>query len=108
MPLLRRPHAHHREVRARLTPALPSINANRRHQDRHLMTTIAASPLSSTALLSRWSSTGHEYAQLNMPFTNQREPSTAISSLPLDHQLALLRVSHTINHVQAHCTRLRI
>ena len=72
------------------------------------MITIAALPLSSTALFSRWSSTGYANTQPNMPFSNQREPSTAISSLPLDHQRALLRASHTINQVQAHYTRVRI
>ena len=72
------------------------------------MITIAVLPLRSTALFSRWSSTGYANTQPNMPFSNRREPSTAISSLPLDHQLALLRVSHTVNRVQAHCTRLRI
>ena len=50
----------------------------------------------------------HANAEQNMPVSNQRDPSTAIPSLPLNHQLALLRVSHTINQVQAHCTRLRI
>jgi hypothetical protein len=44
------------------------------------MTMVAVLPLRSTALFSRWSSTGYANAQRNMPFNNQREPSTAISS----------------------------
>jgi hypothetical protein len=37
LPVLRRPHDHHREVRARRNPALPSERANASDQDRHVM-----------------------------------------------------------------------
>ena len=32
--MLRRPHDHHRDLRAQLPAALPTIDDNRRHQDR--------------------------------------------------------------------------
>src|SRR5262252_3337573 len=38
MSVLRRPHAHYRDFRARLSAALPSINTERNYPDRYLMT----------------------------------------------------------------------
>jgi len=44
LPMLRRPHDHHRDIRARRNPALPSERANASDQDRHVMIASLPSP----------------------------------------------------------------
>ena len=48
--MLRRPHDHHRDLRAGLPAALQTIDHNRSHQDRHLKTAIAELPQQSAVL----------------------------------------------------------
>ena len=57
LPVLRRPHDHHRDLRARLPAAPPADRASRRHQDRHLMSAAAASRTRIAERVPRWSST---------------------------------------------------
>jgi hypothetical protein len=45
LPALRRPHDHHRDLRARLLAALPSYSSNDPDQDRYLMITLAITAL---------------------------------------------------------------
>jgi hypothetical protein len=60
LPLLRRPHDHHRDLRGRL-PATSSANrASRNNQDRYLMSVDASH---TTARFPRWSSTGNAAAR---------------------------------------------
>ena len=55
LPLLRRPHDHHRDLPARLLAALPPDGTRARNQDRHLMIPSCPSqPDASVPLLLRW------------------------------------------------------
>ena len=51
LPLLRRPHDHHRAVRTRRNPALSTKPANASDQDRHIMITITADQRIATRLV---------------------------------------------------------
>ena len=54
--MLRRPHAHHRGLRARLPAAAPTFGDSRRHQNRHLMITATRLRQRRADLRSPWSS----------------------------------------------------
>src|ERR1019366_6310959 len=56
--MLRRAHDHHRDLPARRSTALSASAANRRHQDRHLMSTIAQTRYRNAAHHCRWFSAG--------------------------------------------------
>src|ERR1035437_6325300 len=56
--MLRRSHDHHRDLPARRSTALSASGANRRHQDRHLMSTIAQTRYRNAAHHCRWFSAG--------------------------------------------------
>src|SRR5258706_197038 len=61
--VLRRSHDHHRDVPARLLAALPSRAIHRRDQNRHIMISAGSRRHSSTALLLRRLSIGHDHAR---------------------------------------------
>jgi hypothetical protein len=64
VPLLRRPHDHHRDLQPRqLARISPAVDA--RHQDRHIMTTTPEPQRPKAARLLRWFSTGHAVARQN-------------------------------------------
>src|SRR5882672_8329503 len=76
MPLLRRPHDHHRELRARLLSALPSC---RLMQHRHVMTTIHTTQ-SRNARRSRQSSSAHDDARSNPKLHPQLDRSSSFEA----------------------------
>ena len=88
--MLRRPHDHHRDLRARLPAALPTIDDNRRHQDRYVMTAITGLRRRRVDLASCWSSTGCHPARSTAPCGHQRKPATATLSDRPNHQSQLL------------------
>jgi len=65
MPLLWRPHDHHRDLRAWWCAAISTDRADDRDQDRHLITTIVTAPHQIAVHPCRWSSTGHDGARPN-------------------------------------------
>jgi hypothetical protein len=66
----RRPHDHHRDVRTRHNPALPSERANSSNQDRHVMI-VPAPPSPRIALFCRCRSSGHASARVNSTLVPQ-------------------------------------
>jgi hypothetical protein len=83
-------------------------NANRHHQDRHLMTTISALRRPSADLACCWPLTGRDDAQQIGPFPRRGRLPTAASNLHLDHQpQLLLPVGRVIHRCEAHRTRPR-
>jgi hypothetical protein len=81
LPLLRRPHAHHRNLRARQRTPISADVADGRHQDRHIMSGIAQHPPRKAASHPRWPSAGHDGARTNLPCRDrsarQSSPSAA-------------------------------
>jgi hypothetical protein len=75
--MLRRPHDHHRDLRAQLPAALPTIDDNRRHQDRYVMTATTGLRPRRVDLASCCSSTGCHHARSTAPCGHQRKPATA-------------------------------
>jgi hypothetical protein len=65
LPLLRRPHDHHRDLRGRLPAAPSSEPASCRNQNRHVMSTTTASNTRSADPVSRWPLPGHASARPN-------------------------------------------
>ncbi len=65
--MLRRPHDHHRDLRARRLAAPPSDGTHGRDQDRHLVTTTPGPRRRKAARLLSWFSTGHHHARTDMP-----------------------------------------
>ena len=90
MSMLRRPHDHHRDLRAQLPAALPTIDDNRRHQDRYVMTATTGLRPRRVDLASCWSSTGCHHARSTAPCGHQRKPATATLSGRPNHQSQLL------------------
>ena len=62
MPLLRRPHGHHRDIPARRLAALSAGGINRRNQDRYIMIEVNSRRHPSAALLYRCLLTGNDQA----------------------------------------------
>ena len=58
-------HDHHRDLRAQLPAALPTIDDNRRHQDQYVMTATTGLRPRRVDLASCWSSTGCQSRSLN-------------------------------------------
>jgi hypothetical protein len=88
--VLRRTHDHHRDIQARLDAAASTNRSDQRHQDRHVMTTIAAQPPRSNNLAQRWLRTGGDHARAG---ASSHQPSpTAIATFyaNLDQQAELL------------------
>ena len=63
VPVLRRPHDHHRDIPARRLAALSSRGIHRRNQDRHIMIEVSSRRHPSAALLLRRLSTGNDQAR---------------------------------------------
>ena len=102
--MLRRPHDHHRDLRARLPAALPTIDDNRRHQDRYVMTAITGLRRRRVDLASCWSSTGCHHARSIAPCGHQREPATAtLGDRPNHQSQLLLPACRVIARDQTHC-----
>ena len=89
VPLLRRPHARHRDLRARHPPAPSPVGACRRHQDRHVMSTIALSD--TIALLARWSATGCDDARA----MKRRDTTFAAPIMPVAYRYRCLQPAQT-------------
>src|ERR1700751_5313066 len=75
--MLRWPHAHHRDLRARLPAAPPTIDDTCLHQNRHLMIPAFRLRQRRAALPSRWSSTGCDETYPNAPCQQQNGPAMA-------------------------------
>ena len=101
MPLLRRPHDHHRDLRARPIPALPTINANHRAQDRHVVTRIPVLRRRRADFACRRFSTDRDDTRQNPPFRRRSKPSRAALNLHLDHERGVLLTNTTIDRVEA-------
>ena len=103
MSMRRRPHDHHRDLRAQLPAALPTIDDNRRHQDRYVMTATTGLRLRRVDLASCWSSTGCHHARSTAPCGHQRKPATAtLSGRPNHQSQLLLRACRVIARAAAH------
>ena len=99
----RRPHDHHRDLRAQLPAALPTIADNRRHQDRYVMTATTGLRPRRVDLASCWSSTGCHHARSTAPCGHQRKPATAtLSGRPNHQSQLLLRACRVIARAAAH------
>ena len=70
MPVLRWPHAHHRDLQARLDAAIPTTTANR-NQNRYVMIAILTSHMQN-ADRTRWSLIRHGGARSNVRLRPQR------------------------------------
>ena len=83
MPLLRRPHDHHRDLRARQLAQISSA-ADTRNQDRYLMTRAPKPRRRKATCLLRWFQTGHDGARQNRASTLRltRQPSTVDPAIP--------------------------
>ena len=75
LPLLRRPHVHHRDFRARSPAASSTDRTSRRNQDRYLMIATTISRI--IVRVSRWSPTGNAPA---WPDRSQAPPMSLASS----------------------------
>ena len=98
LPLLRRPHDHHRAVRTRRNPALSAKPANASDQDRHLMITSIRSPCLNAGHFCRCRSAEHASARTNS--------SLACNKLPLDR--SLLWPSRRSSQTRWHASRRAI
>jgi len=103
MPLLWRPHGHHRDFRAGLTPALPILAASH-HQHRYLMSTITAFPQLTADLAWCRSLTARDAARQIMPLLPRRKLATAAFNPCLGNQAQLLLA---VDHVTACVKALR-
>jgi hypothetical protein len=63
-PLLRRPHDHHRDLRAWLPAKTPAHTGSGRHQDRHLMMPLPPSNVRYHTRDSRWRAAGRDQARV--------------------------------------------
>jgi hypothetical protein len=98
---MRRPHDHHRELRARQRSATSTDGSHGRDQDRHLMTVPKPQRRKATRLLS-WLSTGHEGARSNGPST----PVLARQSSPGEPAVSLEPGSLLpADFANGHCSR---
>src|SRR6266446_2079391 len=103
-PALRRPHDQHRDLRAGLPAALSTIDDNRSHQDRYLMTTSTGLPPPRVDFACHRSATGCECARLNAPSRRRNRPPTTVRNVHRHHQTELLLpTSHVIARDQTHC-----
>src|SRR5207248_2328793 len=102
--VLRRPHDPRRDLRARLPAALPTIDANRRHQDRYVMTAIARLRRRIADRAARWSSTGCNDTRPHPPCHNPSDLLTAASTVRRHHQPELLLpATRVIARAEPHC-----
>jgi hypothetical protein len=102
--MLRRPHAHHRGLRARLPAAAPTFGDSRRHQNRHLMITATRLQQRRADLPSPWSSTGCDDTHSNAPCQQQNEPARAtLGGYPNYQDLPLPPTTCVIARPSAHC-----
>ena len=85
LPLLRRPHDHHRDLRGRHHAAHATVDDLQRHQDRHLMTATAARKRQNALGPPRWSSTRREGARSHPPYRPRKTPQSAAPNVTIDH-----------------------
>ena len=94
LPLLRRPHAHHRDLPAGATaqcfekPSAPLHPASTSDQDRHLMMTISEPPPRKAVRPSGRSSARHGSARSNAAFTTQQPHRSSTTYRPADQKNA--------------------
>ena len=79
LPLLRRPHDHHRDLPTRLLAASPSDRDSAHHQDRHFMRSFTRLPARTVIHRSCWSSISYGSAR-----------PTAVLAPRLNHPFSLL------------------
>src|SRR6266446_137437 len=102
-PALRRPHDHHRDLRAGLPAALSTIDDNRSHQDRYLMTTSTGLPRPRVDLAPPVRNQLRVRSRLNAPSRRRnRPPTTARNVHRHDQTELLLPTSHVIARDQTH------
>src|ERR1700747_1961289 len=101
--MLRWPHAHHRDLRARLPAAPPTIDDTCLHQNRHLMITAFRLRQRRADLPSRWSSTGCDETYPNAPCQQQNGPAMATPGGYLNCHLPLPPTRPIIARPRAHC-----
>jgi hypothetical protein len=81
MPLLRRSHAHHRDLRGRLPTTSQADRTSRPNQDRHVMSASTSSRAQTVERFPRWSSTGYPGARPHArpaPLSAPRSAATPI------------------------------
>src|ERR1039458_10189496 len=83
--MLRRSHDHHRDLPARRSTALSASDANRHHQDRHLMSTIAQTRYRNAAHHCRWFSAGRGGACSKPALRLRYDCNTSVDLLRLLH-----------------------
>ena len=81
LPLLRQPHAHHRDLLARTTAEAPPDPASAEDQDRHLMTTSQPLPRKAVRPSAR-SPAGHGSVRSNAAFTTQQPHRSSTTYRP--------------------------
>ena len=85
LPLLRRPHDHHRDLRGRRHAAHATADALQRHQDRHVMTATAARKRREAPWPPRRSSTRREGGRSHPPYRPRKTPQSAAPYVTIDH-----------------------
>ena len=95
------------ETFAGLIPALPTINANHRDQDRHVVTRIPVLRRRRADFACRRFSTDRDDTRQNPPFRRRSKPSRAAPNLHLDHERGVLLANTTIDRVEARRARPR-
>ena len=96
--LLRWPHDHHRDLRARLLATLSASGADRRDQDRHLMTTKLEFQRRKSARPFHWSSTGHDHARPNAGPGSQIKTRSSSSAVARHRQSDQLSCANAVDH----------
>jgi hypothetical protein len=103
--LPRRTHDHHRDPPARLDASSSANRSNHRHQDRHLLTTIALPRRRSDSFAQRWLRAGGDHARADAPSRHRGKRATATFNDNLNHQVELLPpASRVINLLKRLCT----
>ena len=103
LPLLRRPHDHHRDLPARQLAQISSA-AGTRNQDRYLMTRAPKPRRRKATCLLRWFQTGHDGARRNLASTLplSRQPSTVDPAILLESK-SLPPVNHRNRRHRSRC-----
>jgi hypothetical protein len=80
LPMLRRAHGHHRDVRGGMHAAASADSVADRHQDRHLMMPVAPISHATSDRLCRWLRAGDEAARPERPSAALLEPRPSAST----------------------------
>ena len=89
LPVLRWPHVHHRNLRTRRLTTKPADQATTEIPDRHVMTTIAPSPISASRFVLSAALERHEHALARIPtFGRNTCASASLQSRSIDRMRA--------------------